>query len=788
MKRPLAAATVGIVLVLAHLAAQPASTFEAIAPLVDAAIARHELPGAVILAGRGDQVAYLRAIGRRALQPSPEAMTTDTVFDMASLTKVVATTTSVMQLVEQGRIRLGDQVTRFIPDFGRYGKDGITVRQLLTHTSGLRPDLELEVEFNGAEEAIRRAIDEVPVAAPDERFVYSDINFFLLGEIVKIVSGERLDQYAKAHIFAPLSMTDTMFLPPTSLRARIAPTERCRDRAWPCNVDATDVPFLRGIVHDPTARRMEGVAGHAGLFSTAADLSRFCRMLLNGGTFDGVRILSPATVSRMIEASTPAFMRDVRGLGWDIDSSYSANRGDLFPLGSFGHTGFTGTSLWLDPQSKSYVVFLSNRVHPDGKGDVTALRGRVATIAAAALLSDVNTSTGRMVRPPPRPVDRATAEEHPPTLTGIDVLESEGFSRLKGKRVGLVTNQTGRSRGGSSTIDLLAAAPDVRLVALFSPEHGIRGELDERVASSVDAKTGLPIHSLYGESRRPGAAALADLDAIVVDLQDAGARFYTYPATLAYVLEDAATRRLPVVVLDRPNPINGFDIEGPYQDAPSIGFNGYLPMPIRHGMTLGELARLFNAEKSIGADLTVVPMKNWRRDDWFDSTALPWTNPSPNLRNLVAATLYPGIGTIEGTNLSVGRGTDAPFEQIGAPWIDGVALASVLNLRGLGGIRFYPVTFTPVAGAKLGGQVCHGVFLIVTDRTRLQPVRVGLEIAAALASRYGQQFKLDDAAYLLGSRSSIAKIHAGTDPATIAASWRADEERWRRLRAPFLLY
>jgi uncharacterized protein YbbC (DUF1343 family)/CubicO group peptidase (beta-lactamase class C family) len=788
VKRPLAAATVGIVLVLAHLAAQPASTFEAIAPLVDAAIARHELPGAVILAGRGDQVAYLRAIGRRALQPSPEAMTTDTVFDMASLTKVVATTTSVMQLVEQGRIRLGDQVTRFIPDFGRYGKDGITVRQLLTHTSGLRPDLELEVEFNGAEEAIRRAIDEVPVAAPDERFVYSDINFFLLGEIVKIVSGERLDQYAKAHIFAPLSMTDTMFLPPTSLRARIAPTERCRDRAWPCNVDATDVPFLRGIVHDPTARRMEGVAGHAGLFSTAADLSRFCRMLLNGGTFDGVRILSPATVSRMIEASTPAFMRDVRGLGWDIDSSYSANRGDLFPLGSFGHTGFTGTSLWLDPQSKSYVVFLSNRVHPDGKGDVTALRGRVATIAAAALLSDVNTSTGRTVRPPPRPVDRATAEEHPPTLTGIDVLESEGFSRLKGKRVGLVTNQTGRSRGGSSTIDLLAAAPDVRLVALFSPEHGIRGELDERVASSVDAKTGLPIHSLYGESRRPGAAALADLDAIVVDLQDAGARFYTYPATLAYVLEDAATRRLPVVVLDRPNPINGFDIEGPYQDAPSIGFNGYLPMPIRHGMTLGELARLFNAEKSIGADLTVVPMKNWRRDDWFDSTALPWTNPSPNLRNLVAATLYPGIGTIEGTNLSVGRGTDAPFEQIGAPWIDGVALASVLNLRGLGGIRFYPVTFTPVAGAKLGGQVCHGVFLIVTDRTRLQPVRVGLEIAAALASRYGQQFKLDDAAYLLGSRSSIAKIHAGTDPATIAASWRADEERWRRLRAPFLLY
>ena len=788
MKRPLAAAALVIAL-LARPTAQPASSFDGIVPLVEAAIARHELPGAVILAGRGDQVAYVRAIGRRALDPSPEPMTTDTLFDMASLTKVVATTTSVMQLVEQGRIRLSDTVTHFIPDFGRYGKDGITIRQLLTHTSGLRPDLELEVEFSGAGEAIRRAIDEVPVAAPDERFVYSDINFFVLGEIVRIVSGERIDQYAKAHIFGPLSMKDTGFLPASSLRPRIAPTERCRDRAWPCSADATDVPFLRGVVHDPTARRMDGVAGHAGLFSTAADLSRFCRMLLNGGTLDGVRILSPATISRMIAPSTPVFMKDVRGLGWDIDSSFSANRGDLFPIGSFGHTGFTGTSLWLDPQSKSYVVFLSNRVHPDGTGDVTALRGRVSTIAAAALMSDMSSAAGWNVQPTmQRPPDRTPAAEHPPTLTGIDVLESESFARLKGKRVGLVTNQTGRSRGGSSTIDLLAAAPGVRLVTLFSPEHGIRGEIDEKVPSSVDAKSGLAIHSLYDESRRPNAADLAGLDTLVVDLQDVGARFYTYPATLAYVMEEAAKRRIAVVVLDRPNPVNGFDIEGPYQDGPSIGFNGYLPMPVRHGMTIGELARLFNAENKIGADLTVVAMKNWRRDDWFDATALPWTNPSPNLRNMVAAALYPGVGAIEGTNVSVGRGTDSPFEQIGAPWIDGVALASALNARELPGIRFYPVTFTPVPGTKLGGQVCQGVFLIVTDRTRVQPVRVGLEIAATLSSRYGQQFKLEDAAYLLGSRSAIEKIRAGADPATIAASWRADEERWRRLRAAYLLY
>jgi uncharacterized protein YbbC (DUF1343 family)/CubicO group peptidase (beta-lactamase class C family) len=775
VRRPQGAALLAAAALLVQPPGQPSSRFRAIAPLVDAAIDRHELPGAVILVGQRDQIVYRQAFGHRAILPVPESMTEDTMFDLASLTKVVATTTSVMQLVEAGRIRLADPVTRFIPDFSRYGKDGITVRHLLTHTSGLRPDLELEVTFNGADEAIRRAIDEVPVAAPDERFVYSDINFFVLGEIVRLASGERLDGYAKAHVFDPLSMGDTTFLPPGSLGPRIAPTEPCRERAWPCSgADAAAVPFLRGVVHDPTARRMNGVAGHAGLFSTAADLSRFCRMLLNGGTLDGARILSAASVARMTRPSTPAGMRDVRGLGWDIDSTYSANRGDLFPIGSYGHTGFTGTSLWLDPQSKSYVIFLSNRVHPDGKGDVTPLRGRVATIAAAALSGDA----GR------------ERETFPRTLSGLDVLESEGFSRLHGKRVGLVTNQTGQSRTGVSTIDLLAGAKvnAVKLAALFSPEHGIRGQLDDRVPSTLDEKTGLQIHSLYGDRRRPSAAMLDGLDLIVVDLQDIGARFYTYPATLAYVMEEAAKRRLPVVVLDRPNPIGGADVEGPYQDASAIGFNGYLPMPIRHGLTIGELARLFNGENRIGADLTVVAMKNWRRDEWFDGTALPWANPSPNMRTVTAATLYPGIGAIEGTNISVGRGTDTPFEQIGAPWIDGPALASALNARELPGIRFYPVTFMPAAGAKLGGQTCYGVFLIVTDRGRLQPVRVGVEIAAALSSKYGRQFTLEDASLLLGSKAVIEKIRAGEDPASIAVSWHADEERWRRTRAKYLLY
>jgi uncharacterized protein YbbC (DUF1343 family)/CubicO group peptidase (beta-lactamase class C family) len=790
VKRSAARLLLVFALLPAAIAAQQAPSFTAIAPLVEAAIQRHDLPGAVVLIGRGDAVLFHQAFGRRALEPAPEPMTEDTLFDVASLTKVVATTTSVMQLVEAGRIRLNDPVARFIPEFARYNKGGITIRHLLTHTSGLRPDLELEVEFTGADEAIRRAIEEVPTAAPDERFVYSDINFFLLGDIVRRVAGERLDRYARAHIFEPLGMKDTMFLPPEPLRARAAPTERCRERAWPC-VTTPDVPFLRGIVHDPTARRMDGVAGHAGLFSTAADLSRFCRMLLNGGTLDGVKILAPGTVARMTAPSTPPGMRDVRGLGWDIDSTYSANRGELFPIGSFGHTGFTGTSLWMDPQSKSYVVFLSNRVHPDGKGDVTPLRAQVATIAAAAILtpSDTAAAVARGFSRAPMQAAARSAQPETPTLTGIDVLEAEQFARLRGKKIGLVTNQTGQSRRGTSTIDLFAAAPGLKLVALFSPEHGIRGQLDEEnVASSRDGKTGLPIHSLYGATRRPTDAMLEGIDTLVVDLQDIGVRFYTYSTTMAYVLEEAAKRHLAVVVLDRPNPIDGFEIEGPNLDESSLSFIGYMPMPIRHGLTMGELARLYNAERHINADLTVVAMKNWRRDQWFDETGLPWANPSPNMRNLVAATVYPGIGAIEYSNVSVGRGTDVPFEQVGAPWIDGPALAAALNARAIPGIRFYPVTFTPAAGQKLGGEACHGVFLIVTDRDRLRPTRVGLEIASALSKIYGDRFTLEASTALIGSKSTIEKIRAGVEPSAIAASWRGDEERWRLLRAKYLLY
>jgi uncharacterized protein YbbC (DUF1343 family)/CubicO group peptidase (beta-lactamase class C family) len=768
-------------------AAVDAQKLDAIDPLVRAAIAEKKLPGAVVLVGRGDRILYHKAIGNRALVPASEPMTLDTIFDIASLTKVVATTTSVMMLVEQGRIRLNDRVAAFIPGFERFGKGDITVRHLLTHVSGLAPDVDLSNPWIGADTAIALAMDEVPSTRPGERFVYSDINFFLLGEIVRRVSGMSLDQFARERIFEPLNMKDTMFNPPAALTGRVAPTESCTRYGWPCQ--GPDMALLRGIVHDPTARRMGGVAGHAGLFSTSADLAIFCRMLLNGGTHQGTRVLSPLAVEKMTSAATSETEPNARGLGWDIDSSYSSNRGELLPIGSFGHTGFTGTSIWIDPLTELYVVFLSNRVHPDGKGDVTPLRARIATVAASAITSLPPAArsvalTGRDFGP------SGTLEPRrmPLVLSGIDVLRADGFAPLRGKRVGLVTNHTGLARDGSSTIDLLFGAKEAKLVALFSPEHGIRGTLDEKVASGTDPKTGLPIHSLYGETRRPTAAMLEGVDTIVIDLQDIGARFYTYMTTMAYVMEEAAKRRIAVVVLDRPNPINGYQIEGPPLDKAQIGFTGYFPaMPIRHGLTVGELARLFNGENKIGADLTVIEAKNWARDAWFDQTGLPWINPSPNMRNLIQATLYPGIGAIETTNLSVGRGTDTPFEQIGAPWIDGGALADALNGRNIPGIRFYPVRFTPTA-SKYAGEECQGVFMIVTDRSRLRPVRAGIEIAAMVHKMYGGKFELGAAERLFGSREGIERILSGEDPSAIAASWTAAEARWRQLRAPYLLY
>ncbi len=758
--------------------------------LVQSAIREGMLPGAVVLVGRHEQIHYRKALGNRAVMPSIEPMTVDTVFDLGSLTKVVATTPSVMLLVEQGRIRLNALVSDYIPDFDRNGKTDITVRHLLTHMSGLRPGLDLADPWEGYDKAILLATNEVPVAKPGERIIYSDVNFLLLGEIVRRVSGMSLDQFAFVHLYGPLGMLDTGFNPPVELRGRIAPTTRCEAHLMPCQEPNGEI--IRGLVHDPTARRMGGVAGHAGLFSTADDLAVFCQMLLRGGVYGKKRILSPLTVKAMTTPWTPPDEPGVRGLGWDLDVAEATDGGTVRNLRPFGHTGFTGTLLWLDPASGLYVVFLSNRLHPDGNGDVTDLRAEVVTIAVSALRNKPASSLWSEGNHPSdfqigKPLQGTLSERHPLVLTGIDVLQAEDFSRLHGKRVALLTNQTGLARNGSRTIDLLHKARNVQLVSLFSPEHGIHGILEGPVPSSRDDNTGLLTHSLYDKYRRPTAKMLEGIDIIVVDLQDIGTRFYTYVTTMAYVMEEAAKRNISVLVLDRPNPINGLQIEGPMLERSRTGFTGYFPMPIRHGMTIGELALLFKGENGIDVDLDVVKMKGWQRKDWFDHTGLPWVNPSPNIRNLIQAILYPGIGAIEETNISVGRGTDTPFDQIGAPWIDGVRLAAELNARTIPGVSFYPVSFVPTT-SKYAVEACQGVFLLVNNRQALQPVRLGLEIAATLYRLYPEEYRLKAAKSLLGSEKVFARIQVGEEPARVAESWLVDEARWRELRKGYLLY
>ena len=772
---------------------------------IEAAIEKKELPGAVVVVGRHGRVVWRKAYGARAVEPQREPMTADTIFDLASLTKIVATSTSIMLLIEQGKVRLDDPVVQFIPEMKGEGRDAITIEQLLTHLAGFAPDFDLRERWMGYEEALKRLYREPLRNQPGTRFVYSDINYIALGEVVHRVSGQTLDEFARKNIFAPLRMRDTGFSPDAKLLSRIAPTEKRRGQMnylgdSDANAGVEGEQWLRGQVHDPTSFRMGGVAGHAGLFSTADDLAIFCQMILNGGVYNGARILSPMTVATMTRPHAVSETGAARGLGWDIATSFSTNKGDLFPLGSFGHTGFTGTSMWIDPASDTFVIFLSNRVHPDGKGDVGPLRGRVASIVASSITDttvaqarEESARTASELLASVAHLDsnnsRAGAIPSPDAqvINGIDVLQRDGFKQLAGLRLGLITNQTGRDRAGRSTIDLLFKAPGVKLAALFSPEHGIRGLADEKVSDTKDEQTGLPIYSLYGESRRPKPEQLKDLDALVFDIQDVGARFYTYISTLGYVIEEAAKANLPIIVLDRPNPINGRDIEGPVADIDKLSFTAYHTIPVRHGMTVGELARLFNEERHLGADVRVIKLENWRRAMWFDATNLTWVNPSPNMRSLTEAALYPGIGLLETTNLSVGRGTNTPFEIIGAPWLDGQKLASHLNVHNIPGVRFVPVRFTPNSSV-FKNEECGGVNIVIIDRSRFQSVRTGIEIAVALHSLFPAYWKIDGYSHLLVNADALERLKRGDSADEITRSWATALENFQRARARFLLY
>jgi len=885
---------------------QPSATpdFTPISTLINQAIAAKKLPGAVVLINHNGKKVFEQAYGNRAIEPTIEPMTEDTIFDMASLTKCLATATAIMQLYEAGKFQFDDPVAKYLPAFGANGKENVTIRELLTHYSGLPEDVDLKDPWGLAAsdkaEGIRRAMNATLYGPPGLTFKYSDINFITLGALVEKLSGQPLDVYAQKHIFTPLEMTHTRYLPinaacgesnfipfpsrEDSLTAilhtgravdkfctasswnaqdwvpNIAPT--AHDNELNAQVNPNYDRLLRGTVHDPTTRRMGGVAGHAGVFSTAADVALYAQALLdkllhNTGDFP----LSQATLQLMTRPEQPptavntatTFTPDgqptkgvaTRGFGWDINSAYSRPRGEIFPIGSFGHTGFTGTSLWMDPQSDTFIILLANAIHPRGNPPISALRGQVATAAANILnlyydshdpahpriVHDGGIHDGSIV---------SVSTEHPeitashltasinseaPTLTGIDVLEQTHYVALQQAaarhqnhlRIALLTNQTGLDRKGARTIDLLATeapkqVPGLQLTKIFSPEHGIFGKLDTAsVSSETDPTTHLPVVSLYGpkdSDKRPAHEQLKDLDAVLIDLQDAGVRFYTYEAVTGYFLEAAAQEKalghnLEIIVLDRPNPIDGVQVQGPVSDAGRDSYTNYMPLPVRHGLTLGELARYIDGERRLptpgspnvqsplNAQLTVIPLEHWTRDQYFDQTGLPWTNPSPNLRSITAATLYPGVALLETTNISVGRGTATPFEHFGAPYIDAAALAAYLTKRNIPGVAFTPTTIVVAEDANhypYHGQTIPAIHLTVTDRNALDSPALGIELLSALQHLYPKQFNLARADRLLVSVNTMLALQNNEDPHKIVASWAPDLNTFKASRKPYLLY
>ncbi|MBI4610193.1 MAG: DUF1343 domain-containing protein [Candidatus Rokubacteria bacterium] len=760
MRRVSALPVVFLLLALGIPAAAHSQDFSAVDQAALDAVNAGEIPGAVILVGQGERVLYRKAFGLRSLLPAREPMTEDTIFDVASLTKVMATAPAVLLLVEQEKVSLDAPLARYLTEFkGRKYRE-LTIRRILTHTAGLGdlpPAEALRERFPKTARALAEGALQYP---PGGGFRYSDTGFILLGELVRRVSGEPLDRFVARRLFEPLGMRDSAFNPDPRVSSRIAPTEVVNDG------------LLWGRVHDGNARLLGGVAGHAGLFSTADDLARFCQMLVSDGRFQGAQILAPATVRTMLSPLTVGEV--TRALGWDMASPFSRPLGPFFPHGSVGHTGFTGTALWVDPPSRSYLVLLTNRVHPYGKGRVGEIRMRVAAAVGAALFApplprvEVAAAQARV------PAADAPAAPREPTQSGLDVLAAQQFSLLRGRSVGLVTNQTGVDARRRRGIDLIARARGVMLKAIFAPEHGLTGQATQPVPHARDRATGLPVWSLYGAERRPTPSMLDGIDTLVFDIQDVGIRYYTYLTTLVYLLEEGARRNIRVVVLDRPNPLTGKLVEGPMMDPDLRSFTAPHPLPVRTGLTIGEFAKLVVAERSLPVSLTVIPLGGWERSRWYDETGLAWINPSPNIRSLHQALLYAGIGLLEPTNLSVGRGTAAPFEVVGAPWIAPIAVAEAMNAKGLAGVSFFPVYFTPAAD-KYAREHVGGVRLVVTDREAVRPVAVALALARALRERYPTEFRPEAIQNLLVNRSTMWAFLRG-EPLMRILDW-AEVER-----------
>ena len=768
--------------------------------LVAQGLAEGAAPGAGLAVGRHGRLVHLRAYGRIAADAQSPAITDSTRYDMASLTKVVATTTAAMILEDRGLLDIDKPVVHYLPELSAPEKSVITVRHLLAHNGGFRSGAPLWREFRGIP-AFLKAMNERPLAyTPGDSTVYSDWDLIMTGAIVERLAGQPLDVFLRTNVWEPLGMRDTGFNP---LALAPMPADSDCTSVWRADhpmlpqiaVQEMDTVYRRrmihGLVHDENACALGGVAGHAGLFSSARDLAVFAQMMLNGGEYNGKRIVQQATVTRW----TARQGRSSRALGWDTPARGSS-AGRYFSPRSFGHTGFTGTSMWMDPERGVFVVLLTNRVHPTRANTRhEPLRRAIADEVQRAIID----APLKEWNPPPPP--RATSS----VSVGADRLLTAEFSHLVNhKRVAVVANHSARLANGVHLVDALHGMPNVKLVALFGMEYNIRSNdysLTRDGERAIDPQTGVVKYNLYGEHHKPTPEMLDGVETIVFDIQEVGARFYEHINILGFVMEAAAEKGIDVVVLDRPNPITGIKQDGFVTDDEFLyRFGSYARVPVIHGLTMAELARFYNGERElrggVSAKLNVVPMTGWRRAMWFDETGLPWRKPSPNLLTLQSLLAYTGTCLFEALNVSEGRGTDQPFEYIGAPWLDNVRAVELLNAVGLRGVTFDTVSFVPVQKPyhgrppEMAGEHVRGIAVRVTDRNAFEPYKAGVALVWAVHKLHPEKLVWNDSVLerLTATRRLKAQILAGRTPAEIFASWADEVAKFAQRSSKYRLY
>jgi len=713
------------------------------------AVEQSKSPGAVAYVGDPERTYFHAATGFRQITPDVLPAKRSTPYDLASLTKGIATTTAIMILRDEGALDLDQPVSELIPipAFGQF-----TVRHLLTHTSGLVGGLPYYTIATSIDEMLQRYAARDIDWPPGTRWRYSDAGFMILGRAVELVARDSLAAFCAKRIFRPLWMTHTAFNPPKQWAGTCAATEHC---AWRGKV-------MVGAVHDENAYAVGGVAGHAGLFAPAADIARFCRALLTG------RILCEKTLAEITEVGqVPSY--PWQGLGWKLDPWMSGAEGFLPARTVFGHTGWTGTSIWMDRRSGLFAILLGNTCHPSrAQHDNESLR-RTFYMAVAREFYPRRTNTH----------------------TGLDRLVRDGFRPLLGKRISLLTNRAAVDQLGRPILEVLTLEPRVKLAMLYSPEHGILGKAE--AGESVESEPGpVPVISLYGEQKRPSRAELRQVDLFVIDLQDVGARYYTYMATMLECMKACAEARKPVLVLDRPNPVGGAVLEGPIatKTGPDVCC---APIPVRHGMTMGELAAFFLKKllRTSKLALVVNTLDNWPRARLFHECGLSWVPPSPNIPTPETALLYVGMCLFEGTNLNEGRGTDTPFHVVGAPWLDAKAVIRNIKYRDRPGCSLKATTYTPKAipgkasDPRYRDQECHGIRITVRDPHKVRAFTLAVALLAAIHRRHPNEFEWTGFFDVLaGSEDLRQRIEAGQSARQIVTSYASALEVFNAGRAP----